>query len=486
MVCARQPEFSAGLNFFAKGRKPFTGSAIATMDLQTSGSGACPAGGRPRREIHYQAESAAAAFIGLPEGDDRFAVVRLLREVGRESGWTGRLIEHLELLIGFTRPQDWFCGHRPIVYLQVQSAAERLGLSASQIQRNERRLMQLGAVSFRDSGNFRRYGKRDGDGRLVEAWGLDLSPCAALLPRLKQLAKEVAAEREEFMRLKRRISAARRRIGAAVDCAVADSKLTEEAADAARVELDRLTPRIRARTPLEALRRQEDGLDRLDAQLAVAIGAKEPAAPTPGAPPAPVERPEDLLSGAAEMRAAAAANAAQGPHQRGTQEYYNTNQECTNENITVAGGRPERGADRAACAAPGERAAPETSGGARTVSFSLLLDLLSEEFFGYLPPGRRVGWSELIAAAGLVATDLGISLHAWREACYRLGRQTAATAVVVIAAKKARGLIGSPGGYLRGITRRGLEGELYLERSVFGLAKGGDGYLVQGPEARSA
>ena len=47
--------------------------------------------------------------------------------VGCEAGWIGRLIEHLELLIGFTRPQDWFCGHRPV--LQVQSAAERLGLS---------------------------------------------------------------------------------------------------------------------------------------------------------------------------------------------------------------------------------------------------------------------------------------------------------------------------------------------------------------------
>ena len=458
------------------------------MDLQTSGSGACPAGGRPRREIHYRAESAAAAFTGLPEGDDRFAIVRTLREVGREAGWTGRLIEHLELLIGFTRPQDWFCGHRPIVYLQVQSAAERLGLSASQIQRNERRLMQLGAISFHDSGNFRRYGKRDGDGRLVEAWGLDLSPCAALLPQLKQLAKEAAAEREEFLRIKRRISAARRRIGAAVDCAVADSKLTEEAAAAVRVELDRLTPRIRTRTPLDALRQQEDGLDRLDTQLAVAVGAgkPEPAAPTPGAPPPPVERPEDLLSGTAEMRAAAAANAAQGPHQCGTQEYYNTNRECTNENTTVAGGRPERGANRAARAASGARAAAEPSGGGRPVSFTLLLDLLSEDFFGYLPPGRQVGWSDLISAASFVATDLGISLHAWREACYRLGRQTAATAVVVIAAKKARGLIGSPGGYLRGITRRGLDGELYLERSVFGLAKGGDGYLVQGAEARSA
>ena len=126
--------------------------------------------------------------------------------VGCEAGWTGRLIEHLELLIGFTRLQDWFCGHRPI--LQVQSAAERLGLSASQIQRNERRLMQLGAVSFRDSGNFRRkhdaggdLKARDEDGRmpLHNAAALSKTPSVvtALLdagadPRAKNAAGEIS------------------------------------------------------------------------------------------------------------------------------------------------------------------------------------------------------------------------------------------------------------------------------------------------------
>ena len=449
--------FAAGQNFFAK-VAPSAGPAIATMNYNESGGGPCPAaGGRPRRENHYRAEAAAAAYTGLPDGEDRYAVVRALREIGREAGWNDRLIAHLELLIGYTRPQDWWLGHRPIVYIKVQTAAHKLGISVSQIQRNERRLMELGAIAFRDSGNFRRSGRRDGDGRLLEAWGLDLSPCAALLPELRRLAEKAAADREEFLKLKREISAARRRIRAALDCAVADSHVTGNAAGPLRAELEQLGGRVRERMPLDELRRRVAGLTRLDERVAAEIGA--------GPPPAPVDRPADLMPCAAFLRPPAAENAAQGPHKCGTQEYYNTNRESTLEETTVAGGRREREAG----------AASRTAGGAadsgRRIAFSVLLDLLGDEFLGYLPPGRRIGWSDLISAASHVAEDLGISAHAWREACYRLGRQTAAIALVVIAAKKARGLIGSPGGYLRGITRRGVEGDLRLDRTVFGLAK---------------
>ena len=74
-------------------------------------------------------------------------------------------------MVGYTRPQDRWLGHRSIVYTKVQTAEHRLGISVSQIQRNERRLMELGATAFRDSGNFRRSGRRDGR-RIAGSCGL--------------------------------------------------------------------------------------------------------------------------------------------------------------------------------------------------------------------------------------------------------------------------------------------------------------------------
>ena len=54
------------------------------MNYNESGGDPCPAsGGRPRRENHYRAEAATAASAC---GEDRYAVVRALRDVGHQAG----------------------------------------------------------------------------------------------------------------------------------------------------------------------------------------------------------------------------------------------------------------------------------------------------------------------------------------------------------------------------------------------------------------
>lgn len=51
-----------------------------------------------------------------------------------------------------------------------------------------------------------------------------------------------------------------------------------------------------------------------------------------------------------------------------------------------------------------------------------------------------------------------------------MGEQLAAVAVAVTLEKYDRQEVSSPGGYLRAMTDRAAAGELYLARSVFGLA----------------
>jgi replication initiation protein RepC len=78
-------------------------------------------------------------------------------------------------------------------------------------------------------------------------------------------------------------------------------------------------------------------------------------------------------------------------------------------------------------------------------------------------------WAHIVDAADWVRSDLGISRHAWTEACATMGRYTAATAVAVIAAKSQE--IGSAGGYLRAMTARARASELHLDKSLYGLAE---------------
>lgn len=69
-------------------------------------------------------------------------------------------------------------------------------------------------------------------------------------------------------------------------------------------------------------------------------------------------------------------------------------------------------------------------------------------------------WADLVAAAELARSMLGISPDAWRKAKAAMGDQAAA---VVIAAMLERGeAIRSPGGYLRDLTEK-------VDRSAFSI-----------------
>lgn len=92
--------------------------------------------------------------------------------------------------------------------------------------------------------------------------------------------------------------------------------------------------------------------------------------------------------------------------------------------------------------------------------------LLQQQLFSHSP-----NWSDIVDAADRLRHKLGISRDAWVDACQVLGRYQAATAVAIIAAKQQH--IRSPGGYLRGMIARARDGELYLLRSLHGLAEQG-------------
>ena len=85
--------------------------------------------------------------------------------------------------IGFTRPGDREPGNRPVVYAQMTAQAVDLAITEEQVRVREGALHRLGALAWNDSGNHKRFGRRDpATGRIVGAFGVDLSPLAALVP----------------------------------------------------------------------------------------------------------------------------------------------------------------------------------------------------------------------------------------------------------------------------------------------------------------
>ncbi len=112
----------------------------------------------------------------------------------------------------FTQPQDWEEGARPIVWPSAETQQAALGLSSTQVKAINRMLIEHGLLTMRDSPNSKRFGHRDRQGRITEAYGFDLAPIAARHAEFLRLAAEERQERQEMARLRRRATIARKGI----------------------------------------------------------------------------------------------------------------------------------------------------------------------------------------------------------------------------------------------------------------------------------
>jgi replication initiation protein RepC len=160
-----------------------------------------------------KADRSAEGFQGLPEGvTSPGQLLAALKAATPRLGVSPRLVHALDWLFRFTQPQDWERGGRPVVWPSSSMQQEALGLSPTQVKEINRRLIELGLVTMKDSPNGKRYGKRDPKGRIVEAYGFDLSPVAARHAEFRRLAEEGRAERAAMGRLRRRATIARKGI----------------------------------------------------------------------------------------------------------------------------------------------------------------------------------------------------------------------------------------------------------------------------------
>src|SRR4051794_29041412 len=172
-----------------------------------------PTGFRRMTPGLLRADRTAEGFVGLPEGI-RVAgqLLAAFKAAAPRLGIGPRLVHAVDWLFRFTQPQDWDKGGRPVVWPSARMQQEALGLSPTQVKEINRRLIELGLVTMKDSPNGKRYGKRDPKGRIIEAYGFDLAPMAARYAEFRRLAEEGKAERLAMGRLRRRATIARKGI----------------------------------------------------------------------------------------------------------------------------------------------------------------------------------------------------------------------------------------------------------------------------------
>ena len=386
----------------------------------------------------------ADSFTGLPRGTAKpFEFLAAFQEAEPYLGLPPHAFKLVSWLVKQTRPQDWEAGSRPIAWPSARHEAEYLGLSPTRVKALNRALYEAGVFVIRDNEQGKRYGRRGTDGRIIEAYGFDLSPLALRRDEFIRLAAEAKVERERMKALRKRVTLARRGVRQAGETLAGLGPLPEG------------WPRLHAETA--DLVAAAKGAERSD-ELATLVHALERRK----------AEAEQWVRDNIQPVEMDPVGAVCGPHTTDTNltDYPSDTVIAAEESSSVARAEPKpEAAPPPLPSSPGGVASPEK-----------LLRLKAGQLIELAPRlGRYVvtetpSWRDIVDAAGSwLRPELGVSPSLWGEACQVMGREGAALALALVSTKDAAHFRSTAGAYFAGMVRKAEKGELHLERTVWAL-----------------
>jgi replication initiation protein RepC len=401
-----------------------------------------PTGFRRMTPGLLKADRAAERFAGLAEGvKSPGQLLAALKAAAPRLGISPRVVHAVDWLFRFTQPQDWEPGSRPIVWPSASMEEEALGLSATQVKEINRRLIELGLITMRDSPNGKRYGRRhEKTGHIIEAYGFDLAPIAMRHAEFVRLAEEGRAERAAMGRLRRRATIARKAITQILETAQEYGFAGEEWQILAR-ETAALTRALKA---VERPDEMEAGVTSLERKQIVARERLETLLGVVNSDP---KQPENR------------------PHQYNYKPSLDPNQDTV---ITAKHCSGEGQGPVSESSAPVHPKRPN-----KGMVHGIRPDELPRLTPKLKPYLRRSdpNWPDIVDAADWLRHDLGVSKSLWGDACLAMGRELAAVALAIVSTKEVAHFRTSPGGYFHGMVVKARAGELHLERTVWAMRR---------------
>lgn len=175
------------------------------------------AGTRRRTPDLAAAEELAAAYRSAPLRIPKGQAAQALEAAADALGLPARARLLARVLLDMSPAADWTSRSGLIgVWPSLSTLAERTGLERASLGRAQADLRDAGLIAFRDSGNYKRWGRRDKEGQLVDFRGFDLTPIAARHAELLELAAQARAERRRWLAARAGVTERRRAIQAAL------------------------------------------------------------------------------------------------------------------------------------------------------------------------------------------------------------------------------------------------------------------------------
>lgn len=420
-----------------------------------------------RRKITCSMLSARAELPDRYEATTPGKALSAFKRASNALGVPRRVVELVDYLVGRTKAVDWM-GDRVMCWPSNAALCDALDIGRTQIKTLIRVGQELGLFEMRDAADGKRFGHRNAAGVVTIAYGFDLAPLAARRDEFDQIAAAHQERRAEAKRLRAKISAARNRV-----LSLCDFGLEAVAAGDWEGLGDRVRLLARRRSALDDPRLLAQLLTEIEEMEAGAIEALTPIA---------VEQDSRQITDVSES----VDTDPTGPENR--PPLTPTNHPSIPKGNTRADGPNRPGVfDRGAAPRklshilnrPGKAAPVESGKRERRRESALRGFVVTPDFILQIAPAFRAWlkndhptWRELLDASYLVRSELGISQHAWAQACVVLGQTEAVTTIAAIAARHEAGAVQSPGGLLRRMVELHEAGELRLDRTLFGLADG--------------
>ncbi|TCL88894.1 replication initiation protein RepC [Rhizobium sp. PP-WC-2G-219] len=392
-----------------------------------SGSVTTPFGRRPMTLALVKAQF-KAADIREGKSADKWKVYRDVCDARTLLGLRDRALAVLNALLSFYPGTELSDDENLVVFpSNAQLMTRANGIAGTTLRENLAVLVDAGLINRNDSPNGKRYVRRGKDGAVETAYGFSLAPLLARSEELALMGQEVAEDARRLKVIKERTTIARRDVRKLITAAVEDGAagswgMMEATYIAAVAKLRTAKSKGDFEAILDELTLLREGvLNVLECQVFS----------------------EESGTNGDDIR----------------QHLQSSNTESTNEfeprSETEQGGMPVQKLVRHT----------ETL---KTFPIGLVMRACPE-IAAYAPGGEVRGWRDLMSAAVVVRSSLGVSASAYQDACEVMGAENAAAAMAAILERA--GHINSAGGYLRDLTSRTRRGEFSLGPMLMALLK---------------
>lgn len=383
-----------------------------------TGSVTTPFGRRPMT-LALVKRQLAASEIKQGKSIEKWKVFRDVAEARETLGLQDRSVAVLDALLTF-HPTNELQQGKPLVVFpsNAQLTLRAHGIAGATLRRHLALLVEAGLIVRKDSANGKRFSRKDRNGEIESAFGFDLSPLLARAEELALMAQEVVAARVAFRKAKETLTVYRRDVRKLISAAVEEGAEGDwQAIEDVYVNLMARLPRTPSRADVENIL---DEMELLYREILIRLNTQE-------------------------VTEISSTNDAHNERHK-----QNSKPESIHEFEPSSEKEPE-------AKSGGTDLRPHPA----NPSFPLSLVLKAcPEICGYSHGGVITGWRDMMSAAVVVRSTLGVSPSAYQDACDVMGPENTAIAIACILERA--NFINSAGGYLRDLSRRWERGEFSL------------------------